>query len=169
LIFLDESGVQTDMARRYGRAKGKSRVVDHTPQSHYKSITVVSAIRLSGVIREATMAMDCAMNAMIFGEYIEAKLAPALEPGDVVVMDNLSAHKGATIRQLIEVRGARLLYLPPYHPDLNPIEKMWSKMKAILRKIRARTIPDLITGIGDALSAVSAADLMGWYKHADYF
>ena len=168
MIFLDESGVQTDMTRRYGRAKGKARVVDHTPQSHYKSITVVSAIRLSGVIEEASMALDGSMNAPTFEEYVTSCLAPALKPGEVVVMDNLSAHKGDRVREAIEARGCRLLFLPPYHPDLNPIEKVWSKMKGILRNLKARTIPDLISGIGAALSRVSLADLAGWYKHANY-
>lgn len=168
MIFLDESGVQTDMTRRYGRAKGKARVVDHAPQSHYKNITVVSAIRMSGVIEEASLALDGAMDSATFEQYVEFNLAPALKPGDAVVMDNLSAHKGNRVRELIEKQGARLLFLPPYHPDLNPIEKVWSKMKTLLRKLKARTIPDLIAGIGSALAKISQSDLAGWYKHANY-
>lgn len=156
------------MMRRYGRARGKARVVDLTPQRHYKSMTIVSAIRLSGVIEDATQMFDGAMTSALFEEYVENNLAPALKPGDVVVMDNLASHKGDRVRELVEARGAKVVYLPPYHPDLNPIEKMWSKMKALLRKLRARSVDALIKGVGKVLRLVSRLDLVGWFGCANY-
>ena len=120
LVFLDESGAKTNMTRLYGRAPTGERCVDHTPHGHWKTMTMLSAIRLDGVMQEATMVYDGPMNRDTFVAYTEHRLVPTLRPGDIVVMDNLSSHKAAKVRELIEAAGADLWYLPPYSPDLAP-------------------------------------------------
>jgi hypothetical protein len=122
LVFLDESGVNTGMTRLYGRAKGQERAVDSAPENHKKNTTIIGAIRFSGVM--APMTIEGAMNGPIFTTYIKNRLVPLLKPGDIVVMDNLRTHKVAGITEAIESAGARVLYLPPYSPDLNPIEEL---------------------------------------------
>lgn len=164
LVFLDESSAKTNMTRLYGRAEGGQRVLDHTPHGHWKSTTMLSAIRLGGVMREATAVFDGAMNKPTFEAWVEYELVPSLKPGDVVVMDNLSSHKGKAVRQLIESVDARLVYLPPYSPDLNPIEQMWSKAKSYLRKVSARSLLALEYAIGEALDTVTAQDIYGWFQ-----
>lgn len=161
LVFLDESGVNTDFTRSYGRSIGKSRVVDHVPRNKPKTTTVVSSIRLSG--EYAHQSIDGAMNTEKFKTYIEKILCPTLKPGDIVVMDNLSIHKNKEIEKFINSAGAELKYLPPYSPDLNPIEKMWSKMKSFLRKWKIRTKEFLPAAIDKALSYVRPADCVGWF------
>ena len=120
LIFLDESGAKTNMTRLYGRSPIGERCVDHTPHGHWKTMMMLSAIRLDGVMQEATMVYDGPMNRDTFVTYIEHRLVPALRPGDIVIMDNLSSHKDAKVRELIEAADADLWYLPPYSPDLAP-------------------------------------------------
>src|SRR5262245_51145972 len=141
------------MARLYGRAKRGKRCRAAIPHGHWKTTTFTGALRLSGMT--APMVLDGPMNGAVFKAYVEQVLAPTLQPGDIVVMDNLAAHKHAAIREAIEAAGAELRYLPPYSPDFNPIENAFAKLKAILRKAAARTLDDLWTVIGEALPRFS--------------
>ena len=166
LVFIDESGAKTNMTRLYGRAKEGQRAVDDTPSGHWCTTTMISSVRLNG--STACMVVDGATTKDIFKAYVEKILLPTLQPGDIVVLDNLSSHKSQEIRDLIESVGAELWFLPPYSPDLNPIEKMWSKVKAILRKLKARTEQALITAIAKALEQVTANDANGWFKSCGY-
>ena len=166
LVFIDESGAKTNMTRLYGRAKHGARAVDSAPGGHWNTTTMIAAITLDGY--QAPMVINGATNREVFKVYVEKFLLATLEPGDCVVVDNLSAHKGNEIREMIESVGAELWFLPPYSPDLNPIEKMWSKVKAILRKIKARTEEDLIAAIATALEQVTASDCLGWFKSCGY-
>lgn len=168
LVFLDESGAQTNMTRWYGRSPVGERCVDHTPHGHWKTSTLLGAIRLDGVIRDATVVIDGPINRDTFVAYTEHHLAPALLPGDVVVMDNLASHKDAQVRTLIEAAGCDLWYLPPYSPDLNPIEKLWSKVKAWLRRVMATTFDELLTSIADALRAVDTAECVNYFHSCGY-
>lgn len=167
-VFLDESGAQTNMTRRYGRSPVGVRCVDRTPHGHWKIQTLVSAIRCEGVIAKATLVFDGPVNAQTFLGYTQECLAPALRPGDVLVMDNLASHKAAGVREAIEAVGASVWYLPPYSPDLNPIEKLWSKVKAWLRGKRARCLPDLYNDIADALRHVSPQECLNYFKSCGY-
>ncbi len=166
LVFIDESGAKTNMTRLYGRAKNGARAVDATPGGHWSTTTMISSIRLDG--STAPMVVNGATNKEVFKVYIEKFLLPTLNKGDVIILDNLSAHKSKEIRELIESAGADLWYLPPYSPDLNPIEKMWSKVKSILRKLKARTEAELITAIAQALDHVTPQDVKGWFKSCGY-
>lgn len=166
LVFIDESGAKTNMTRLYGRAKNGTRAVDSTPGCHWHTTTMISAITLRG--HQAPMVINGATNREVFKVYIETFLLPTLHKGDVVVLDNLSAHKGKEIEYLIKSAGAELWYLPPYSPDLNPIEQMWSKVKSILRKFKARTEEELITAIATALEKVTKSDCLGWFKSCGY-
>jgi transposase len=166
LIFLDESGVNTGMTRRYGRAVGKQRCEDAAPRNHGKNITLLSAIRLDGSI--ITTTMHGAMHGCDFLDFIQSKLVPSVHEGDVVIMDNLKTHKVDGVEDAIKSAKASVLYLPPYSPDLNPIEEMWSKIKAYLRKVKARLSDTLISAINDAFASVTATDMSGWFTHAGY-
>ena len=166
LVFIDESGAKTNMTRLYGRAKNGKRAVDSTPGGQWNTTTMISAISLKGY--QAPMVIKGATNKEVFKVYIETFLLPTLKKGDCVILDNLSAHKGSEIRELVESVGAELWFLPPYSPDLNPIEKMWSKVKAILRKRKARTEKELIAAIAKALEAVTPSDCHGWFKSCGY-
>ena len=166
LVFIDESGAKTNMTRLYGRAKNGARAFDSTPGGHWNTTTMISSIRLDG--STAPMVVNGATNKEVFKVYVEKFLLPTLQDGDVVIMDNLSAHKNNEIRDLIESVGAELWFLPAYSPDLNPIEKMWSKVKAILRKLKARTEQDLIGAIAKALEQITSKDVIGWYKSCGY-
>lgn len=167
-VFLDESGAKTNMTRLYGWAAIEQRCVDRTPHGHWKTMTMLSAIRLDGVIQDATVVLDGPMDAATFLAYTQQCLAPSLRPGDIVVMDNLSSHKAIGVRQAIEAAGADLWYLPPYSPDLNPIEKLWSKVKAWLRRIGAKTFDTLTTTIGDALRAVQPNECSNYFNSCGY-
>lgn len=162
LVFLDESWAKMHMTRLYGRAPIGQRCVDRAPQGQRQTVTMLGAIRLEGVIADATLVLDGPMDAATFLGYVQQCLAPSLKPGDVVVMDNLSSHKVAGVREAIEAVGAEVWYLPPYSPDLNPIEKLWSKVKAWLRRLSAATFDTLIQAIAQALRAV-APDECGRY------
>ena len=168
LVFLDESSAKTNLTRLYGRAPGGSRCHDAAAHGHWKTLTMLSAIRLDGVMREATQVFDGPMNADTFRGYVECCLAPSLRPGDVVVMDNLSAHKAAGVVEAIEAVGATVWYLPPYSPDLNPIEKLWSKVKAGLRELRAATVDGLIDAIAKVLRTVGAEECLNYFKSCGY-
>lgn len=167
-MFLDESGAQTNMTRLYGRAPVGQRCFFAAPQGHWKTTTLLSAIRTTGVIKEASIVFDGPTNAMIFRSYVEECLAPALQEGDIVVMDNLASHKVAGVQEAMEQVGASVWYLPAYSPDLNPIEKLWAKVKAWLRRIAARSIGALIEGIGDALRAVDANECRAYLCSCGY-
>jgi transposase len=166
LIFLDESGVTTEMTRRYGRAQGGQRVSEATPASHWKTLTILGAMSCSGLL--ATMTVEAPTDGDVFFAYLEQVLCPQLQPRQVVVMDNLSTHKVAGVRERIEACGARLLYLPPYSPDLNPIEKCWSKLKQVLRSLQARTLEALEQAIAEAIRTISPDNAQAWFRHAGY-
>ena len=165
-VFLDESGAKTNMTRLRGRAKKGRRIVDHTPHGHWCTTTMISSIRLDG--STACMAIDGATDADVFREYVGNVLLPTLRPGDIVVLDNLSAHKDTQTIELIESVGAEVWFLPPYSPDFNPIEKMWSKIKQFLRAAKARTQEALLHAIAAALNAVTAQDARGWFAACGY-
>jgi len=166
LVFIDESGAKTNMTRLYGRAKSGQRALDDAPSGHWCTTTMISSVRLDG--STDCMVVDGATTKDIFKAYVEQILLPTLKAGDVVVMDNLSAHKNQETIDLIESVGAELWYLPPYSPDFNPIEKMWSKIKSILRTLKARTEKALINAIAKALEAVTASDAKGWFESCGY-
>ena len=154
------------MIRLRGRAPRGQRLVDKTPHGHWKTSTFVAGLRCDGVIAPAVF--DGPINGDLFLAYVEQVLVPTLRAGDTVIIDNLSSHKLAGVRDAIEAAGATLLFLPAYSPDLNPIKMMWAKVKAHLRQAKARTDPDLLTAIGQALQTVSAADAQGFFRHAGY-
>ena len=166
LIFLDESGVTTDMTRRYGRVVGGVRVSEGTPAGHWTTLTVLGAVSLSGWV--ATMTIEAATDGDVFRAYLEQVLCPQLKPGRIVVMDNLAAHKVDGVRELIERTGAQLRYLPPYSPDFNPIEMCWSKVKQALRTTKARTLGALELAMASALATVTAQDAANCFRHCGY-
>ena len=166
LVFIDETGASTKMARLRGRALRGQRCRAPVPHGHWKTTTFTGALRLCGMT--APMVLDGPMNAEAFGAYISQVLVPTLRPGDIVVMDNLPAHKGAAVRTTIEAAGATLRYLPPYSPDFNPIENAFAKLKAILRKVAARTIDDLWNAIRDALPAFDQRECRNYFTAAGY-
>jgi transposase len=165
-VFIDETWATTAMARRYGRAPRGARVVAAVPHGHWKTTTFLAALRHDGL--SAPCVFDGAINGVRFRAYVEQGLAPPLRPGDIVVMDNLSAHKVQGVREAIEARGAELLYLPPYSPDLNPIEQVFAKLKALLRTAAARTKGALWQAIGDALDAFTPTECANCLAHAGY-
>jgi transposase len=162
LIFLDESGVTTSMTRFYARSLGGQRIHEATPGGHWKMMTILGAMSVRGMI--ATMTIEAATDAEIFLAYVGQVLCPALRPGDVVVMDNLSSHKVSGVGKLIAAAGAELLYLPPYSPDLNPIEKAWAKLKQTLRTAKARTKEALEKAIAEALKLITAENAQAWFR-----
>lgn len=166
MVFVDETGASTKMARLYGRALRGKRCVSAVPHGHWKTTTFVGGLRLSGMT--APMVLDGPMNGPAFLAWVEQELAPTLSPGDIVVMDNLPAHKPAAVRAAIERCGAELRYLPPYSPDLNPIEMAYSKLKALLKKAAARTIDTLWTAIADAIGKITRQDCLGFFNAAGY-
>ena len=166
LIFLDESGITTSMTRRCGRALGGRRVRQGVPAGHWRTLSILGAIRSSGWV--AAMSIEAATDSEIFLTYLERVLAPQLQPGDVVVMDNLAAHKVAGVREQIESRGAELLYLPPYSPDFNPIEQCWAQIKQHLRAAQARTLSALEQGLTDALATVAPHNVQACFRHCGY-
>jgi transposase len=166
LVFLDETGATTAMARRYGRAPRGERVDAAVPHGHWKVVTLTAAVRLGGV--GACLAFDGATNAACFEAYVGECLAPTLKPGDIVVMDNLSCHKSAEVERLVAAAGAEVRYLPAYSPDLNPIEELFSKLKELLRSAAARTVDDLIGAMGDGLRSVTPENILGWFGHSGY-
>jgi transposase len=154
------------MTRRYGRAPKGVRVIDAVPQHHGPNVTILGALGLQGI--EAVMTVEGATDPDVFLAYLTHVLAPTLRPGDIIVMDNLRAHKVYGVQQAIEGRGARLLYLPPYSPDLSPIEQGWSKLKTSLRAAKARTREALDTAVRHALTTVTVADARNWFTFCGY-
>ena len=166
LKFVDESGATLAMTRRYGRATPGQRVVDSVPDNYGTNQTMMAAVSLDGL--DAPWVVDGAVNGAIFHCWVSEVLGPTLQPGDIVLWDNLSAHKVAGVEELLATRGVRLIRLSPYSPDFNPIEQCWSKIKTYLRRAKARTVEALIAAIKEALDTVTAADIRGWFEHCGY-
>ena len=166
LVFIDETWAKTNMTRRYGRASRGRRLVARVPHGHWKTTTFLAALRHDGL--SAPCVFDGPIDGDSFRAYVEQCLAPTLAHGEVVMMDNLGSHKVAGVREAIEARGASVLYLPPYSPDLNPIEQVFAKLKALLRKAAARSVEALWAVIGEALKAFSAHECANYLKNAGY-
>ncbi len=154
------------MSRLYGRGGNGERVIETIPQNYGENVTMLAALSLSGIA--APMTVNGAVDGIVFKVYVEEVLCPTLSRGDIVIMDNLPAHKVAGIKELIEAREARLIYLPPYSPDLNPIEKCWSKIKTYLRKAKARTRAELEKALREALLLITKEDAQGWFRSCGY-
>jgi transposase len=166
LVFLDESGAQTTMTRTHGRAPRGVRVIEKVPHGHWLTTTMISAIRTTGPFAQAVIVG--ATDSDVFRAYVQEVLMPQLDAGDVVIMDNLQPHKAAGVKEMIEQAGARLLYLPPYSPDFNPIENMWSKVKRKLRSAAARTFEALTQAVWAALDQVTPQDCFGFFRGCGY-
>jgi transposase len=166
LVFIDETGAATNMARRYGRCPRGRRLVAAVPHGHWKTTTFVAGLRQRGLT--APLVVDGPMNGEVFRAYVEQVLAPTLTSDDIVIMDNLGSHKVAGVRDAIEPRGASLLYLPPNSPDFNPIVRLFAKLKALLRKAAARSIEALWTAIGRLLSCFSPVECANYLANAGY-
>lgn len=165
-VFIDETGANTKMIRRYGWGPKSERVVCDVPFGHWKTTTFVGALRITGMT--APLVVDGAMNGELFLAYVQQQLIKTLQPGDVVIMDNLSSHKRAGVREAIESVGARLTYLPPYSPDLNPIELAFSKLKTLLRKSAERTVESLWTRIGQLVDEFTPEECRNYFRHCGY-
>jgi transposase len=166
LVFIDETWASTNMARRYGRALRGQRLRVGVPHGHWKTTTFVAGLRASGLV--APFVLDGPINREAFETYVARVLVPELRTGDVVIMDNLSSHKGPRVREMIERAGATLLYLPPYSPDFNPIENAFAKLKALLRKAGERTFEGLWTAIGRLLDAFTPSECANYLAAAGY-
>jgi transposase len=166
LVFVDEMGTNTSLSPIYGWSKKGQRAYGSVPRNRGRNTTVLASMSVEGM--GPSMAVEGATTARVFETYVERVLAPTLRKGQVVVMDNLSAHKAERVRELIEDRGCELLYLPSYSPDLNPIEEAFSKIKGLLRKAQARSREALLEAIGAAISAVSDRDALGFFEHSGY-
>jgi transposase len=165
-VFIDESGAKTNMTRLRGRCKGGARLNDSTPLGHWETTTMIAALRLDGPA--AAMVIEGATDAAVFRAYVKHVLVPALRPGQIVVLDNLSSHKGDEIRRMIESVECQLWLLPPYSPDLNPIEKMWSKVKESLRAAKARFTEELDRAVAAGLEKVQPQDAINWFESCGY-
>ena len=165
-MFLDESGVTTEMTRRYGWAPRPERVAEAVPAGHWRMLTVLAALTTQGVL--ASMTIESPTDGDVFLAFLEQVLVPKLEPGHIVILDNLGAHKIPGVRPLIESRGAQLLYLPPYSPDFNPIEQAWSVVKQRLRGIKARVLEHLQLAVAEALTTITADHARAFFRHCGY-
>jgi len=165
-VFLDETWASTNMARRRGRAPRGERLVAAVPHGHWETTTFVCGLRSGGLV--APLVLDGALTGEVFLAYVGQQLAPALRPGEVLVMDNLSAHKVAGVREAVEAAGASLLYLPPYSPDLNPTEQVFSKLKALLRSAAERTVEGLWAAIGRLLDLFPPDECARYLDHCGY-
>jgi transposase len=166
LVFLDEFGATTTMQRTHGRAVPGERVVTKVPHGHWKIISTIAAMSIEGIV--ASGSFDGATDTELFVTFVREALVPILQPGQVLVMDNLPAHKSPRIDRLIEATGARMLRLPPYSPDFNPIEMAISKIKTVLRKLARRSVDGLFDGIGEALSSIRTTDALNYIVHCGY-
>ena len=167
LVFVDEMGAHTSLAPVYGYSPKGERVRLEVPRNRGKNTTLLASMTLFGAMGE-TMAVEGSTDRAVFEAYVEHALAPTLKAGQLVLMDNLPAHKPARVRELIEERGCELIYLPSYSPDFNPIEEAFSKIKGMVRQAGARTREALVDVLGEALSAISAQDAIGYFEHAGY-
>jgi transposase len=166
LKFIDESGVNLALTRLYGRAPRGERAVGSTPINYGRNLTLIGALSSGGL--DALLTIEGATDGEVFRVYTQRVLCPTLKAGDIVVMDNLGAHKVSGIREAIEARGAQLIYLPPYSPDLSPIERCWSKIKTALRAMGARTRRKLERAIKRALETITKSDALAWFAHCGY-
>lgn len=166
LVFLDKSGVNTNLTRLYGRAPSSQRTVDHSPLNTPQTMTVLSSIRLNG--EKAFTTYQGGTTGERFVQYLKETLLPTLKPGDIVVMDNMRSHHVKAVREVLEEKGMKILYLPPYSPDLNPIEKMWSKMKALLRGRKIRSLDLLPDAVRMSLASVLQMDCQHWFAASAY-
>lgn len=166
LVFLDESSASTSLARLYGRSPVGERLLGSAPAGHWLTVTMLAAIRIDGPI--APLLVDGPIDGTIFTTWIEQFLLRELRPGDVVIMDNVSSHKVPGIAETLLAAGHNLLYLPPYSPDFNPIENMWSKVKSVLRKLKARTFNELMTAMKIAIESIAKNDCVGFFDHCGY-
>lgn len=166
LVFVDESGTHLALSPRYAWAPRGQRAPGQVPRNWGKNTTLVAALRLDGL--QAPWTIEGAMDTAAFTVYVREVLVPTLQPGQRVILDNLSVHKPAHIRELIEARGCQVVFLPAYSPDFNPIEEAFSKLKTALRRAGARTRETLLEAIAAALATVTAADAHGWFTHAGY-
>jgi transposase len=165
-VFIDETWTATNMARTHGRSARGERLRMGVPHGHRKTTTFVAGLRLGGMV--APMVLDGPINGDWFEAYVAQVLAPNLRPGDIVIMDNLSSHKRASVRAMIEARGARLAFLPPYSPDFNPIEMAFAKLKAHLRRLKARTLEDLWHAVGDICGLFNPTECWNYFNAAGY-
>lgn len=163
---MDESGVNLTLTRLFGRAPKGERVVDSVPKNYGENVIMLGALSASGV--EALMTVSGATESEVFLTFMREVLAPTLEPGDIVVWDNLGAHRSQAVRAVVEAQGARLLFLPPYSPDMNPIEQCWSKIKTALLAAKARTREALKAVIKLALTTITESDAQAWFNHCSY-
>lgn len=154
------------MIRRYGREKGANRCLDDAPGGHWKTMTFIGGLRLEGIT--APWCLDSAMTGPAFLTYVETQLCPTLKVGDIVIADNLSSHKVAGVREMIEGKGAAIIYLPPYSPDLNPIEQAFSKLKSLLRKAMARSFDELWRAIGRLINLFSKEECLNYFRNSGY-
>ena len=166
LKFIDESGSNLALTRLFARAAPGARVAEGVPQNYGENVTMLAAIGMGGV--SAPMTVNGAVDREVFLAYVREVLAPTLSKGDIVVMDNLGAHRVAGVREAIEAKGARVEYLPPYSPDFNPIEKCWSKIKTYLRRAKARAREALEAAFKEALLQITEADARAWFMHCGY-
>lgn len=166
VVFVDESGIATNMARRYGRAPVGQRAVGRVPAGHWRQLTVLGGLSAQGL--QACMSIEAATDAAVFLAFVREVLCPTLRPGQTVVLDNLSAHKAEAVRLEIEAADCKLLFLPPYSPEFNPIELAWSKLKALLRAEAARTKEALEAALAKSLDAISETDARAWFAHCGY-
>lgn len=166
LVFIDETWAKTNMTRSRGRAPRGERLVDYVPHGHWKTTTFLAALRVTGIT--APLVVDGAINGEIFLAYVQQHLVPTLKPNDIVIMDNLSSHKLEGVRAAIEAAGARLVYLPPYSPDFNPIEQVFSKLKALLRKFGERTMEALWQRLGLLLDSFAQSECRNYFRHCGY-
>lgn len=165
-VFLDETWTKTNMTRLRGRAARGQRLVDHAPHGHWQTTTFLAALRVDGLT--APLVVDDVINGELFLAYVQQQLAPTLQPGDIVVMDNLSSHKVKGVREAIEAAGATIVYLPPYSPDFNPIEQVFAKLKALLRKAKERTLEGLWQRIGSLLDFFTPSECQNYFRHCGY-
>ena len=165
-VFIDEMGANTKMARLYGWGPKSERVVSSVPHGHWKTTTFVGALRATGLT--APLVIDGALNGELFLAYVQQQLIPTLSPGDIVVLDNLSSHHRSGVREAIEAAGCTLAHLPPYSPDLNPIEQLFSKLKSLLRKHAERTLESLWSRIGQLVTEFLPDECRNYLRHAGY-
>ena len=166
LVFLDEFGATTTMQRTHGRAAPGERVVTKVPHGHWKMISTIAAMSVNGIV--ASGSFDGATDTELFVTFVREALVPVLKAGQVLVLDNLPAHKSPRVDPLVEATGARILRLPPYSPDYNPIEMAISKIKTVLRKLARRSVDGLFTGIGEALESIRPTDALNYIAHCGY-
>jgi transposase len=166
LVFVDEMGANVSLSPLYGWSRRGQRAFGSAPRNWGKNVTLLASITAEGV--GPSLAVEGATTRAVFEAYLERVLVPSLRPGQVVVMDNLSAHKGGKVREILEEAGCEALYLPPYSPDLNPIEQAFSKVKGLLRRAESRTREALVEAMGRALDAVTAKDVRGFFGHCGY-